>query len=214
MPDGPFPKDIEDATRVESTLPIGTGGKPLPATPFSTYMPPQEAAAIGKPSATQSPFDVMQSQSVAASGGNINTLLSQVQTAQTTLGDLTNSLNTPKLKLKQSQRWLLKNKLANSNAHLRSVNEKLGVNPGPEIEEPSAGGPATTFLSYVTDGQLQLEQAKQQLSHLSNTGQAINPADLLLLQIKLAKAQTEIEYSSVLLSKAVDDMRTLMNVQL
>ena len=209
-----FPKDIEDVGRPQPTLPIGTGGKPPPAGEFKSFMEGTQGTTLGKTTGQQSPFDVMQSQSLAASGADIKTLLAQVNTAQTTLGDLNNELNTPKLKLKQSQRWLLKQKFANSNAHLRSANEKLGTPPTPPFEEPTEGGPIVKFLSYLTDGQNQLSLAHQKLGELNASGKTLNPTDLLLIQIKLAKAQQEMEYSSVVLSKAVDDMKTLMNVQL
>lgn len=210
-----FPQDIEDVGRPQPTLPIGTGGKPLPTQgSFQAYMQEAKGATLGKTTGQQSPFDVMQGQSLAASGADVKTLLTQVNTAQTTLADLNNELNTPKLKLKQSQRWLLKQKLSNSNAHLRSANEKLGIPPSPPFEEPEEGGPIYKFLTYLTDGQKQISLAHQQLSDLNASGKTLTPSDLLLIQIKLAKAQQELEYSSVVLSKAVDDMKTLMNVQL
>lgn len=209
-----FPKDIDDVGRPQPTLPIGTGGKQLPSGEFKSIMEGTQGSNLGKTTGQQSPFDVMQSQSLAASGADVKTLLAQVNTAQTTLGDLNNELNTPKLKLKQSQRWLLKQKFSNANAHLRSANNKLGNPPSAPFEEPKEGGPIVKFLSYMTDGQHQLRLAHQKLGELNATGKALNPADLLLIQIKLAKAQQEMEYSSVVLSKAIDDMKTLMNVQL
>ena len=215
MTDESFPKGIGDIARAQPSLPLGTGGKPPPSTGgFKSFMESGEGTSLGKTTGTQSPFDVMQSQSLAASGADIKTLTAQVNTAQATLGDLNNALNTPKLKLKQSQRWLLKQKLANSNAHLASANDKLGIPKGPAFEEPTDGGPLVKFLSYITDGQSKLQQAHQQLNALNASGKSLNPTDLLLVQIKLAKAQQEMEYSSVLLSKSVDDMKTLMNVQL
>jgi len=42
----------------------------------------------------------------------------------------------------------------------------------------------------------------------------MNPGDILLIQVKLAKAKQELEYSSVLLSTAVRDIKTLFNIQL
>ena len=214
MPGESFPEDIKDVGRVQPTLPLGTGGKALPSGTFQSYMEGAKGPNLGKATGQQSPFDVMQSQSLAASGADVKTLLTQVVTAQSTIGDLNNELNTPKLKLKQSQRWLLKQKLSNSNAHLRSANEKLGNPAAAAFEEPKEGGPLVKFMSYLTDGQTQLNQAHQKLSELSASGKTLNPTDLLLIQIKLSKAQQEMEYSSVVLSKAVDDMKTLMNVQL
>ncbi len=210
-----LPKGIEDVTRAQPALAIGKGGKPPPAGSFQAYMEKAGGTTLGKATpGAQSPFEVMQGSTVAASGADTKTLLAQVTTSQATLSDLSTELNTPKLKLKQSQRWLLKQKLANASAHLTSVNDKLGIPPAPPFEEPSEGGPIEKFLSYITDGQSKLTQAQDKLKELNATGKELNPADLLLIQIKLAKAQQEMEYSSVVLSKAVDAMRTLMSIQL
>lgn len=215
MTDGPFPKDITDPGRIEPVSPLGTGGKPLPKESFQSLMQQPSGTSAEKTSGVQSPFDVIQNQSLAAGGANLNSLLTQVNTAQTTLGDLTNDLNTPKLKLKQSHRWMLNKKLSSANTNLRSANEKLGGNPGPAVDDQEAqNNPITRFISFVTDGQRQLEEAKQQIHSFGSGGNPIKPADMLLIQIKLSKAQTELEYSSVLLSKAVDATRTLMGVQL
>jgi hypothetical protein len=37
---------------------------------------------------------------------------------------------------------------------------------------------------------------------------------MLLIQVKMNKAQQALEYSSVLLGKAVEDIKTLFNVQI
>jgi len=70
------------------------------------------------------------------------------------------------------------------------------------------------FLSLISDGQNQLEAAQEQLASLQKRGESLSPGDMLLVQIKLNKAQQEIEYSSLLLSKAIDDMKMMMNIQL
>ena len=70
------------------------------------------------------------------------------------------------------------------------------------------------FLNYIGDGQANLAAAQQQLMNLKGKGDALKPADFLAIQIKLAHAQQEIEYASIMLSKAVDDFKTLMNIQL
>nr|NGX26748.1 hypothetical protein [Chlamydiota bacterium] len=79
---------------------------------------------------------------------------------------------------------------------------------------PKGSGPLQKFLGLVTDGQNQLEAAKQKLTDLSAKGEDLRPAEMLMIQIKLNKAQQELEYSSLLLGKAVDDLKMMMNIQL
>lgn len=208
------PQSPKELPGVQPTLPIGTGGKTPTPGAFQSYMESAQGSTLGKTTGGQTPFEVMQGQTVAASGANMGSVLSQINASSNTLGDLASDLNTPNLKLKRSQRWLMKNKLENATGQMRAANKKMGVEAGPEPEAPSEGGPITKFLSYVTDGQYQLEQAKDHINQLNASGESLNPTDLLLIQIKLAKAQQELNYTSVILGKAVDDMRTLMNVQL
>lgn len=208
----------EDVPRPKTVMPIGEGESRLPAEtvrPFRAYMEGGESnplLAAGK-SPQISPFDLAHG-NVPAPGPTYDTLQQQAKVAQGTLGDVSNQLNTPKLKLKQSTKYLLKNKLNSANAHIRSASNKIGAPQVPSEEAPAGAGPIQKFLSTVTDGQKQLDAAQQYLSNLSQKGEEMKPADMLLVQIKLAKAQQEIEYSSMLLSKAVDDLKLLMNIQL
>jgi len=197
----------------EQKPPVMPGG---PGQGFETYM--EKAGAT--PSPTQppgvSPFDLAQGQGLLTKGPNFDTLLTQVKSAHTMLGDMTNDLNTKNLKLKQSQRYLLRSKLKNANTYLRAANGKMGA-PIPEEKEEKGekkGGILGNLLNYISDGQNNLQAAQQQLMNLKNKGTTLQPADFLAIQVKLSHAQQEIEYASVMLGKAVDALKTLMNIQL
>ncbi len=73
--------------------------------------------------------------------------------------------------------------------------------------------PAMKFLGMVTDGQNKLYEAQAQLRSLGKD-KSLQPGKMLLIQIKLAQAQQEIEYSSVLLSKMVDALKRVLSTQL
>jgi hypothetical protein len=191
----------------------GGGAAASPTQAFDSYMK-QPMGTTGQPSPTTSPFALAGGQAPLATTPTFNTLLAQTTAAQGALGGIQTQLTTPNLKLKASQKYLLRNKLSDATSHLRTANAKLGADPGPEPELPSAGGPIVKFLSYITDGQNQIAIAKEQLEKVKAKGENLSPADMLLVQIKLNKAQQEIEYSSVLLSKAVDAAKQLMNVQI
>lgn len=205
----------DDVSRLDPTKRIGEDQQKMgtPSQPFEQYMQKAGEKTGGK-SAAISPFDLPQGGSpLAVAGPNFDTLLTQVKSAQTLLGDVSSNLNTPNLKLKQSQRYLLRNKLTDANSHLHAANAKLGVEPG-EIT-PSAGtGVIGKFLDLVSEGNNNLKAAQNQLLALKGKGDNLKPADFLVLQLKLAAAQQEIEYSSIMLAKAVEDMKMLFNVQL
>lgn len=156
---------------------------------------------------------------LASKGGvqitpTFQSLMSQVQNTQDTLGEVQKNLKTPQLKLKKSQQQLLKNKLSDANSHLQSAAEKLGAKTPPDTQIDKNADPVTRFLGMITDGQNKLQASKQQLEELSKSGKQMNPGELLLIQVKINQAQQEIEYSSVLLSKVTDALKQMLNIQL
>jgi hypothetical protein len=104
--------------------------------------------------------------------------------------------------------------MADANDNLRTFNAKLGAQAPEEPDISKFTGPLGRFFAYLTDGQNQMEAAKQQLQNLKSQGSNISPGDFLLVQVKLNKAQQLLEFTSVLLSNAVSDIKQLMQVQL
>lgn len=209
----------DDVTKLDPTRRIGEEQKstPTPGKGFESYMEKAgeniPTQGTGKTTPT-SPFDLAQAQSPLATGPTFDSLLNQVKASQGMLGDMSNDLNTKNLKLKQSQRYLLRSKLKNANGYLKAANTKMGAKAPEEEAAPSGGGIMGKFLNYIGNGQANLAAAQQQLMNLKGKGDALKPADFLAIQVKLAHAQQEIEYASIMLSKAVDDFKTLMNIQL
>ncbi|NGX59410.1 MAG: hypothetical protein KR126chlam3_00561 [Chlamydiae bacterium] len=216
MPDGtPSPDDV---LRSQVTKPITEGEPQVPkqtVRPFQPYMEggrPNPLTEGGK-SPQISPFDLSQGQ-VPAAGPTFNTIQEQAKAAHATLGDIATQLKTPKLKLKQSTKYLLKNKLSSAKGHIKSASDKLGAPAAQEQEIPKGSGALQKFLGLITDGQNQLDATQQQIADIAAKGQDMRPADMLLVQIKLSKAQQELQYSSMLLGKAIDDLKQLMGIQL
>jgi len=208
-------KEIQ-SDRIGPTSPLGEDAKGMPGTaPSSFQSVMKETPTPAGKSALESPFDIMQKQTSLATGPTFETLLTQAKAAQSTLGDIQTQLNTPNLKLTQGRKYLLKNKLTEANAHIRAANSKMGVDIAPkEEEEETLTGPFGKFMTLVTDGQNQLDGAKRQLQQLQEKGDSLSPGDFLLIQLKLNTAQQNLEFSSVILGKAVDDIKSLMQVQL
>ncbi|MBS0605025.1 MAG: hypothetical protein JSS60_08355 [Verrucomicrobia bacterium] len=219
MVDKALPGDVEDPGRIFPTKAIEAGekeGMAVPTQSFSAFMKPGAAtplATAGK-APMISPFALMQGQAPLATTPSMSTLLAQINTVQSTLGDINNQLNTPNLKLKASTKYLVKSKLADANDNLRTFNAKIGADTPPEPDVSKFSGPLGRFFAYLNDGQAQMESAKQQLQSLKDKGTNISPGDFLLIQVKMNKAQQLLEFTSVLLSNAVSDIKQLMQVQL
>jgi len=138
----------------------------------------------------------------------------QMNSVSGSLGDIKNQLHTKGLKLKQSEKYLIRSKLSSANENLRSAAKQTGVDPGPPVDLLSKKNPISKFLELVTDGQNQMRQASEMVNNLNSSGKSINAGQLLLVQAKLQKAQQELDYTSILLGKATDMLKTLFNVQI
>jgi len=207
----------DDVSRLDPLKRVGDEQKqtPTPSQSFESYME-KAASQPGGPgkSTGVSPFELAKGNQPLAAGPTFDNLLTQVKSAQTMLGDINNQLQTPNLKLKQSQRYLLRNKLTSANSYLNAANTKMGVEAPTDSGESKRTGIVGKFLDYVDEGQNNLMTAQKQLMDLKSKGESLNPGDFLSIQVKLAHAQQEIEYASIMLSKAVEDMKTLFNIQL
>ena len=219
MVDSPLPSDLEDPGRVFSTKPIGAGekeGLSVPTQAFSSLMEKGTTSPLANAGKSPmiSPFALMQGQIPVATAPSLTTLLAQINNVHSTLGDINTQLNTPKLKLRASTKYLVKSKLSEANENLRTFNAKLGAQVVPEPDHSQFTGPLGRFFAYLNEGQSQMEQAKLQLQNLKKDGTNISPGDFLLIQVKMNKAQQLLEFTSVLLSNAVSDIKQLMQVQL
>lgn len=214
--------DPERVSPAKITQPITEGEKQLgeeSVRPFAPYMkgktaPTSPLAGAGK-APQVSPFDLAHGK-VPAPGPTFDTIQAQAKMAHASLGDIANQLKTPKLKLKQSTKYLLKNKLTSAKGNILSAATKLGAKSigDEDEEEPKGAGALGKFLDLVTSGQRQLQATQEQVQQIAAQGKSMNPADMLLIQVKLNKAQQQLEYSSMLLGKAVDDFKQMMNIQL
>ncbi len=183
---------------------------------FSEYMkqgnqPPDNTNPANKPT----PMETAQGLNrPAGAPPSLQSIQGQMNSTSSSLGDIKNQLHTKGLKLKQSDKYLLRNKLGNASKHLRSTAEHLGADPGPEIDLKKTKNPLNKFLSMVADGQHQLNSAATQLRNMNTSGKSVNAGEMMLIQVKLQKAQQELDYTSVLLGKAVEMIKTLLNVQI
>lgn len=220
MPGPSLPGDVSDVGRIVPNAAITPGEEKVPmGQPFSTFMQegkgsPLSAATSGK-AAMVSPFELAgQGMPMATSAPTLDSLMNQVNMAQSTLGDLNTHMNSQGLKLKSSQKYLLKNKLSDANTHLRVANSKMGAMVPEAQGEAQLEGPFAKFLKLISDGQKQMDVAQTQLQSLKDKGTQLSPADFLLIQINMNRAQNELEYSSVLLSNAVGAIKQMMQIQL
>jgi flagellar hook-basal body complex protein FliE len=219
----PLPKDVDSTNKIEALEPLGEDQHGIGSEAGSSFASimdaKKEASSLqlsGQGPSAISPFDLAKSQTKPISTPNVDTLMTQVDLAHSTMSTIKTQLSHPNLELKPSQKYLVKNKLSDANANLRAANTKLGVEPKmPEEIEPSkASGPISQYLNYVTDGISQLNAAKRQLSTISAQGANLSPAEFMLVQLKVNKAQQELDFTSAVLGKTIEGFKSIMNVQI
>ncbi|MES2199666.1 MAG: hypothetical protein V4489_05825 [Chlamydiota bacterium] len=166
---------------------------------------------------TETMINPMQLAQMATAGPpNPATLLAQMQMVQNNMLNVQGQIANPNLKLNNSQKSVIKNKLISANSNLEAAHLKMGGSLDHNDEDAGdapSKGPIAKFLGMLSNGIDQLESTKQHVKTVSINGQ-LSPADFLLIQIKLAKASQEIEFTGVLLSKTLDGFKQLMSVQL
>ncbi len=215
-PKGPL-DDLPGSQRIDSTARIGEDRHlGVPTQQFSAYMEEAKSSTLGGTTKAplSSPFEIAAGQTILPASPTVDTLRTQVVNAQSTMGDINNYLTNKDLKLKQSSKYLVKNKLQDANQHIRTATTRMGAEVPAEAEISPGAGPISRFINYVTNGQNMLYSAKHRLSDMKDQGDNMKPADFLLIQVQLNLAQQSLEYSSVILSKAMDDIKQIMSVQL
>lgn len=193
--------------------PIQNDQKQKPSSDFKSYMNDAPKQNESSPTKAPSPLDLTMQKPLNQGPPSMESILGQMKTTSSALGDVQKKLQTKNLKLKASQKYLLRNKLGEANDHINQVSDKLGA-PKTRAKQKGKQNPIGKFIGLLDDGQNQLTSAQKMLEKISSSKKPIDPAEMLLVQVKLSKASQALEYSSVLLSKAIESMKMLFNVQI
>lgn len=207
-----IPENIPRTPDIGAPKPV-EGEQQAPGQSFETFMN-ENAAGKGQELNSVTPFDLAQGQAQQMGEPTHATIQAQMNSTSGVLGDIQQQLQTKNLKLKQSQKYLLRNKLSDANSYIRSAAGKVGVDTGAAPSKLTRQSPIAKFLALVSDGQNQINNTQKQIVQMTKGGKQMSAGDYLLVQVKLSKAQQELEYTSVLLSKAVDDIKMLFNIQI
>ena len=183
---------------------------------FKEQMQKPDANPLQQQAKGPSPIDIANQQKISPSAPpTMEKVHEQMTSVSGSLGDIKSKLHDPKLKLKNSDKYLIRKKLGNANEHIKAAAEKAGVDTGNfDKKLGKSKNPIARFLSMVSDGQHQMVQAADSIKKLNANGKKMQPGDLLLVQIKLNKAQQELNYTSVILGNATSMIKTLFNIQI
>ncbi|HRW57990.1 MAG TPA: hypothetical protein P5048_00030 [Chlamydiales bacterium] len=206
------PDDINQYGKVEPIKPHSPEQTPVNEEAFQSYME-EPSSTQAEETEKMSPMNLNQTGLQQASP-TVDSILAQMNTTHQTIDKLNNYLNTPNLSLKPTYSKLIDGKLTDALNHIDSASKAIGLTPNQRTEIKPGTTPVMKFLTYMTDGQKQIEQTQQKLTELAQSKEPLNPAKLMMIQVKLAQAQQEIEYSSILLSQVVNMLKQVMNIQI
>lgn len=136
--------------------------------------------------------------------------------AQETIGkidELKQKLQTPNLEIKSSIQQELRNKLSHIDDSLRVAMSRSGVEYTPPPPPNKSHTPIERFLGLLTDSQDKLQNLTNDIARMDTTGQPVNPATMIVMQMKVGMMQMEVEFFTTLLNKALESTKTIMNVQ-
>lgn len=129
--------------------------------------------------------------------------------------EIKGQLSDPELEIKGDFKRILRNKLEHIDGNLKIALEKAGIPyVPPEVAVNLENNtPIKRFLGLLTGGQEHLKSLGSELELFANGDKNLNPARLMMIQIKVNYVQQEIEFFSSLLNKALESAKTIMNVQ-
>lgn len=204
--------------------------KPVPSTPaneerFSNLMK-EEKSVVGKiagdpKTSLMDAVRDMNFSGMPATGGKVTmeSLLAQTEQVKSKIDAVKETLESPNINIKSAQHVkLLENKLSHIDESLRIALSKAGVEYTPTPGQPLPGmekqpNPIERFLGLVTDGQWQLANLSHELNVMSRDNKELSPVNMLAIQIKVAQIGQELQLFYSLLSKALESVKTIMNIQ-
>jgi hypothetical protein len=213
-----LPKDVTDPERANATSPVtgGAGEKTgqQPTGDFASHMQDNKATETQKSAKDPSPVELQKATNAASSPPSIQTVQGQINATGSSYADVKNKLHTKGLKLKQGEKQAVRDKLTDANESVRSANKHLGNDPGPQVNLHTTKNPIARYLALVADGQHQLQSASQLASQVGHEKGGVSPGKMLLVQVKLAHAQQALDFTSVLLGKAIEFVKSTMQTQI
>ena len=141
-----------------------------------------------------------------------NKIIASSKDAARTIAQLKENLANPDVKLKGTVQRLLKDKLTNINENLQVALSKVGSEYTAPALDGKLGGVVKKFVGMLSYGQRSLEGLGTRVNMLAEGGN-LSPALMMTIQIKMNSVAQELEFFTSLLSKSIESVKTIMNVQ-
>lgn len=196
---------------------VKEGAAALPETPFNV-----KGGGPGAPRGTQpTPMDISKGTGLdpALTKPTVESATKHAQVVQNQLDNLLKNIQTVqqkagaplgKIAFNQALKPQVLDHTGRLNENYTVIGGKLALAPA-KLEEPSkATATLEHFVNYIAGAQNQMRNVTEALQ---KKGQNITPADLLAVQSKMNGIQIQIEFFTTIIGKAVDNIKTVLNIQ-
>jgi len=120
----------------------------------------------------------------------------------------------PDIRISPAHDALLTDKLIHVDSSLKTALNKVGVEvTAQEIQKNVGNKPIVKLLNMLSNSDRQLFTLVGEVNALQNSKERLSPEKLLAVQIKLGFVQTELEFFTNVLNKALEGTKTIMNIQ-
>jgi len=116
--------------------------------------------------------------------------------------------------IKPSYQTVMKNRLSHIDDNLKIAMNKAGLEytPAPEVGKTESKNPIHKFLDMLTNSEHQINTMDKTLDSVALRDK-ISPAKMLAIQMKMNTIGQQMELFTNLLNKALESIKTLMNIQ-
>jgi len=180
----------------------------------------EEVGAAKKTDKSQSSNSLMDE--VSRVGGQVESLAKggaaalkeQVKGTLVQIAEVKEKLANAKGEIKPSYQTILKNRLAHIDDNLKIAMNKAGLEytPAPDVGKTNSRNPIFKFLDILTNSENQLISVGKSLESIE-FNKKVSPAQLLAIQMKMNTISQQIELFTNVLNKALESIKTVMNVQ-
>lgn len=140
-------------------------------------------------------------------------LVAQAQNTVQNIEKAKETLARTELQLSGPYQRLMRNKLTHIDDNVKIALSKVGVDYKPPSEVTDLTSPIDRFLGMLSGSQNNLMNMSTYLESMSATRQPMTAANMLAVQLKMSVIQQELELFISLLSKALESVKTIMNIQ-
>lgn len=142
----------------------------------------------------------------------VESLLNESKDLSTQMEDLKSKLASITNLPEGTPQGVLKNNLIHIDENLQVSLDKSGIEATGKGKSEAAN-PLKEFANLLTSGQANLDSLTMDIQSIQSSTSKISPGTMLALQMKMGIVQTEVELFTSLLSKSLESIKTVMNVQ-